>query len=272
MLSGFAVMLNAMSAARSNADEPSSAAVGAWVKGQIEDGRLTVEFYDPAKQPKPFPGWTDFEFRLEYRYDYQVQFPQSQSPPKTKNKPQNKKSVPPSSPVMAVIVPTYTKIEVPIKHRMLLPRYLESDAWHEKGLARHELDHVRVGLHPRLPMLGKHLLRKLSRIEGKVGMPTDANREWVDKQMTAEITLRRDAIQALVAAINSKIDKVTNHGVIPLPDAEEFLANLYLKENLDEMKFAYLPQVLDLIGTREYLQARLTIPEAAADRPERQKK
>ncbi len=258
MLSSVAVLLNGGTALRLCADEPSAAAVGAWVKEQIADGRLTVEFYDPAKPPKPFPGWTDFEFRLEYRYDYQVEFPQ----PKSKDKNKKKVVVRPGA---AVIVPTYTKIDVPIKHRMLLPKYLESDRWYEKGLAKHELEHVRVGLHPRLVLLGKHLVKKLGRIEGMVDAPADANREWVEKRMTAELALRRDAIQALVAAINRKIDTVTNHGVVLLPNHDEFFANLYLKENLDEMKFAYLPEVLDLVGSRDYQQAKLVIREVAVD-------
>ena len=258
MVSSVAVLLNGGMATRLCADEPSSAAVGAWVKEQIADGRLTVEFYDPAKQPKPFPGWTDFEFRLEYRYDYKVEFPQ----PKSKDKNKKKVVVRPGA---AVIVPTYTKIDVPIKHRMLLPKYLESDRWHEKGLAKHELEHVRVGLHPRLVMLGKHLVKKLGRVEGMVDAPADANREWVEKRMTAELALRRDAIQTLVLAINRKIDTVTNHGVVLLPNHDEFFANLYLKENLDEMKFPYLPEVLDLLGSRDYQQAKLLIREVVVD-------
>ena len=261
MLCCFVLLLNDGTNQRLSAEEPTSTAVGAWVREQIKDGRLTVEFYDPAKPPKPFPGWTDFEFRLEYRYDCKLEFPASKN--KT-NKTKGTRSG------LAVIIPTYTKIEVPIKHRMQLPKYLESERWYEKGLAKHELEHVRVGLHPRLEMLGKHLVGKLRRVEGMIDKPTDANREWIATRLNAEIAPRRDAIQALVLEINRKIDTVTNHGVLPYPDLDEFLTDLYLKENLDEMKFPYLPEVLDLINTKEYQRARLVIPdvEPAAQKPE----
>ena len=229
-----------------SADEPSAATVSAWVKKQIDDGRLKVEFYDPAKPPRPYPGWTDFEFRLEYRYDYQLETPRKRQ----KGDPGNP----------TAIIPNFTRIEIPINHRMQLPKPLESDRWFEAVLARHELDHVRVGMHPRLAMLGKHLVKKVTRIAVSVEAK-EATREWISTRVDAELAPRRDAIKALVLDINRKIDTLTDHGAAALPNREEFLSSLFLKENLDEMKFPYLTEVLDLIETREYQQARVQIQE-----------
>jgi hypothetical protein len=221
------------------AKEPAPAATAAWVKEQIADGRLNVEFYDPLKPPRPFPGWTDFEFRLEYQYKYRIE------PLKSRKAARDR----------VVIFPTFTKIEVPVKNRVLLPATAKSERWYEGALASHELEHVRIGTHPRLMMLGKHLVKKVNRIESTVETISDATPDWVAARLDEVVAPRRDAIHALVAGINRKVDKDTNHGRIPLPNLEGFLANLYLKEHLDEMKFAYLAEVLDLVGTPEYLMA-----------------
>lgn len=232
------------------ADEPSEAAVARWVKEQLDDGRLTVEFYDPNKQPKPFPGWTDFDFRLEYRYEFKVEFP--------KNAKKN-------APTTATIVPKFTKVELPVKNKILLPKFLESDRWYTRPLAKHELEHVRAGLHPRLTMLAQHLVKKVQRLEHRVDKPSVVNADWASDRINEAMAPRRDALKALVANINRKIDDDTRHGGIPYPNFEDFLDRLYLKENLDDMKFPFLAEVNDLLATPDYQKAKSVIREPAAD-------
>ena len=250
LLSGTVLLMVASSTESRSADDPSTITVKAWVKEQIDNRRLKVEFYDPAKPPQPYPGWTEFEFRMEYRCDYQLEQPRKKRKGEFGNP--------------TAILPTFTRIDVPITHRMQLPKGLESDRWYEAVLARHELDHVRVGLHPRLVMLGKHLVKKVARIPISVERK-EVTKEWISDKINAEIAPRRDAFKALVMGINRKIDTLTNHGAIPLQNREEFLAGLYLKENLDDMKFPYLTEVLDLIETREYRQAQVQIREIDVD-------
>ena len=245
LVMGLALCLSS-TAASVFAEEPPSAVIAAWVKGQMKDGRLTLEFYDRNKPPRPFPGWTEFDFRLEYRYDYLTEFPKSRK-----------------GELQVVVLPQFTKIEVPVKHRMQLPNYLDTKLWYDSPLARHELEHVCVGLHPRLAMLGKHLVKKVARIEATVSSPDEVNAEWIAKKVDAEMVPRRDAIQTLIQKINQKIDDLTGHGNEALPNRNEFLSSIFLKENLDEMKFPYLPEVLDLINTREYQRAQLVIGEEA---------
>lgn len=223
--------------------------VAEWVNQLIKAEQLTVEYYDPAKPPKPFPGWTDFEFRLNYQYDYRMDWTQKKG-----------------GRVAVVVVPKYLKLDVPIKHHIQLPQTLKAERWYEAGLARHELEHVRVGMHPRLEMLGKHLISKVQRIEGMVDRPDDVTLQWVKTRVDAEMAARRDAVLALVLGINQKIDKSTNHGATELADRETFFSELYLKESLDQMKFPYLGQVLDLIAKPDYQKARVQLQQF--DRPE----
>jgi hypothetical protein len=232
---GFAVEMRA--------DEPPELRLSTWLKSQTDAGRINLEFYDPGL-PRQFPGWTVFEYQFEFQYECQVSWPQKKPRPGS-----------------IVLVPTFTKLEIPITHRVELPRVLESDRWFEAVLARHELEHVRVGSHPRLVILSKHLVKKLKRIERTVDDPAQVTKEWIQMQVEGELKLRKDAIQSLVMDINRRIDKVTNHGALSLEDREEFFAKLFLKENLDQMKFPYLSEVLDLIDTREYLNTRIQIRE-----------
>lgn len=226
------------------AEEPASNKVSTWVDGLTRSGHLKVEYYDPARPPKPYPGWTQFEFSLDYRYEYRMDW----TPRKAGG-------------VAVVVTPDFQQLDLPVLHRVQLPMTLKSNRWFETGLGRHELDHVRVGMHPRLAMLGKHLMSKVRRLDGIVNQPDDVTQAWVQKRVDAEMAPRRDAIQALVLAINSKLDTLTNHGATELPEREEFLSKLYLKENLDEMKFPYLPQALDLISKPEYQRVRIQLQQ-----------
>ncbi|MDB5344912.1 MAG: hypothetical protein JWP89_3289 [Schlesneria sp.] len=227
------------------ADEPSPAAVAAWIKTQIKDERLKVEFYDPLKPPKRFPGWTDFEFRVIYEYDYRFAM-------HTKKK--QKIGV-------IEIRPKFTRVDMPVTNRTLLPNSLEGETWYQSALAKHELEHIRVGLHPRLVLLTRHLVEKIEVIEVPAASLSEVTREWIAKHVDEAVAIRKDAVQAFVTRINAKIDSVTRHGATPYPDLDLFLDSLYLKENLDEFKFPYLSEVLDLIESPDYKKARIAIPE-----------
>lgn len=225
--------------------DPSPAAVAVWIKGQIDNERLVVEFYDPAKPPKKYPGWTDFEFRVVYEYDYRFTLP-----PKRNQK------------VGAIeIRPKFSRIDVPVKNRTLLPNTLEGDTWYMAPLAKHELEHVSVGLHPRLVLLTRRLIEKIEVIEVPAVPIAEVTPEWIGQHVDEAVTVRKDAIQTLVTRINSKIDSVTKHGSLAYPDWDLFLEGLYLKENLDELKFPYLTEVLDLFESPNYKNARFAIPE-----------
>ena len=236
------------------ADDKPEPALSTWIKELKDSGRLTVEFYEPG-QPRQYEGWTVFEYKLFFEYECQLEWPRKK--PRAGS---------------VAIVSKFTKVELPVTHRMELPKRLEGERWYETTLARHELDHVRVGTHPRLAMLGKHLVKKLNRLERTVEKPADVTRDWTRKQIDDEVLRRKDAIEKLVMDINRHIDKVTRHGARPLENREQFLAELFLKENLDEMKFPYLADALDLLDTREYLQARVQTAEVDTSRPDEGKK
>lgn len=221
-----------------------------WIKPPFDRGLVTVEFYDPAKQPREFPGWTNFDFDLTYRFDYEYRLREDRK----------KKFA-------VTLLPKFSKVELVVRHRIQLPKHLESPRVWEMRLAQHELEHVGIGAHRRAVMLAEHLVRKIERVERTAGKPSEITLDWAQAAIREEITPRRVALDELIKANNRSLDKLTGHGARSLADRDAFYGQMYLKENLDEMKFPYLPEVLDLLDDRDYLAARWEVSAGKNDKP-----
>lgn len=231
------------------AEPPTTVSPPAWIKPAFEQGRTKVEYYDPAKDPHEFPGWTIFDSDLNYQFESEYQFRENRQ----------KKYV-------VTLEPKFTKVELIVRHRIQLPKRHESPRVWESPLAQHELEHVAIGAHRRAAMLADHLVRKVRQIERIVGKPSEITNDWVEKAIREELTPRREALVELLRANNRNLDKLTGHGARPLADRDAFYAQMYLKENLDEMKFPYLHEVLDLLDQRDYQAARWEAAPAKSDR------
>lgn len=222
----------------SAADSPAVASPPAWIKPAFAQGLTKIEFYDPAKDPHEFPGWTVFDSDLKYQFDYEYQLREDK-----------KKYV-------VTLMPKFTKVELVVRHRIQLPLKYESSRVWESPLAQHELEHVGIGAHRRTVMLAQHLVRKVQRVERTVSKPNQITNDWAQDAIREEIAPRREALDELLKANNRNLDKLTGHGARPLADRDAFYAEMYLKENLDELKFPYLHEVLELLEDRDYLAAR----------------
>ena len=234
------------------AEPPAAASPPAWIKPAFEQGRTKIEFYDPAKDPREFPGWTVFDSDLTYQFDYEYKFREDKQ----------KKYV-------VTLVPKFSKVELVVRHRVQLPqRYKSSRVW-ESPLAQHELEHVGIGAHRRTEMLAQHLVRKIERVERTVSKPSEITNDWAQDAIRDEIAPRREALDQLLKANNRNLDKLTGHGARPLANRDAFYAEMYLKENLDEMKFPYIHEVLDLLDQRDYQAARWEAAPAKSDKPEK---
>ena len=213
---------------------------------------VTVEFYDPEKQPREFPGWTIFDSDLTYQFEYEYKFREDR---------QQK--------YVVTLSPKYSRVGLVVRHRIQLPLYLESPRLWEMRLAQHELEHVGVGAHRRAALLAEYLVRKVQRVERSANKPSDITQAWVQDAIREEIAPRREALDQLLKANNRSLDKLTGHGARSLDDREDFYARMYLKENLDEMKFPYLAEVLDLLDDRDYLAARWESPPKKNEKPDK---
>ena len=214
-----------------------------WIRSAERSGRLEVDFYPPDKRPTQYAGWTDFELTLEYKYEQQMKWKFTRE--KTVN---------------VTIYPTFTTIKPLMSHTVKLPDSLYASSWHESELGRHELDHIAIGSHPRLILLTTHLVKNIVTIKSQADRITDVNQKWAQEEITKEVNRRSQAVQSLVSDNNKRLDDLTRHGAREIDDRTGFFDRLFLKENLDESKFAYLGDVLKLIDSPEYRNATIQFP------------
>jgi hypothetical protein len=220
------------------ADEKPTAVVN-WIHAAEKSDQLKVDFYDPNTPPKAYPGWTDFELSLSYKFRHQTRW-----------------KIGKGNAYTVTIHPSFTSVKTAVKHVVQLPNTIDQTRWQDSILGRHELDHVAIGSHPRLLMLTSHLVKNLKSVNRKANRVADVTNEWAQAAITAEIDLRRLAIQQLITANNVNLDLITRHGGETVPDREAFFDRLFLKENLDELKFLYLGESHKLLETDEYRQAK----------------
>ena len=231
------------------ADPPAVPAPPEWIKPPFDRGLVKIEYYDPAKDPREFPGWTIFDFDLTYRFDYEYRL-REERPKK----------------YAVTLLPKFTKVDLVVRHRIQLPKLFESPRLWDQRLAQHELEHVGIGAHRRTVMLAEHLLRKVQRVERTVKKPGEVTLDWAQDAIREELAPRREALDQLIKANNRNLDKLTDHGARLLDDRDAFYTQIYLKENLDEMKFPYLSEVLELIEDPDYLAARWETPAGKSDK------
>lgn len=236
-----------LAAMRVSAAEPTDGAVPpAWIKPVFDRGLTKIEFYDPAKQPQKLPGWTTYNFDLDHRFTYEYDSRET-----TRNS--KKKS-------LVTITPHFTKVEFAVRHLIQLPKRLDTARVWDVPLAQHELEHVAISGHLRVVLLAEHLVQKIKKIERTFDNPSQITDELLQAAINDTITPRRQALDALLTANNRHLDKLTGHGAKALADREAYFSQLYLKENLDEMKFPFLSDVLDLLDQPGYQAARWESP------------
>lgn len=150
-----------------------------------------------------------------------------------------------------------TKLEpkIELTHLIRLPSTFKSpDVWGSRTL-RHEFDHVAVSLDPRAMLLLRHLLVHLPVIERTLESKEMPTNDLLNKLVDEEVVKRRQSVVELMRQNNQRLDKLGVHGAEVVPNRATFFTQLYTKENLAEMKFPFIEQVLDLLETAEYQQA-----------------
>ena len=208
------------------------------LKRLIEDGKITVVYDSDPEFVKAGRGWADFHIQLKHSFRYSLT--------KTQRRGRWHLTI------------TVTKLEpqIELTNIIRLPVQYKSPRVWESHVLRHEFDHVATSLDPRPLLLFKHLLLHLPPIEMTLEPKEQPSEEAINKRITDAIEQRHTAIRDLIRQNNIMLDKVSEHGRIPVPSRAEFFAKLYTKENLAEQKFPFIDEVLGLLETPEYQQAR----------------
>ncbi|HLQ44959.1 MAG TPA: hypothetical protein VK137_09545 [Planctomycetaceae bacterium] len=208
------------------------------IKRLIEDGKVTVVYDSDPEFVKAGRGWADFHIQLKHSFRYSL----------TKTQRRGKQH----------LTITVTKLEpqIELTHIIRLPVPYKSPRVWDGNVLRHEFDHVAISLDPRPLLLFKHLLLHLPPIEMSLEPKEQPSEAAINQRINDAIDQRHTAVRDVIRANNITLDKVSQHGGIPIPGRAEFFAKLYTKENLAEQKFPFIDEVLGLLESPEYQQAR----------------
>ncbi len=203
----------------------------------IDRGKVEVVYDSDPEFVRASRGWADFHVQIRSSFKYDLK--------KTR---QNGRWN-----VTLDITKLEPKIE--LTHLIRLPSTFKSpDVWSSRVL-RHEFDHIAVSLDPRAMLLLRHLLVHLPEIERTLEPKETPTNDVLNKLVDEEVVKRRQAVVELMKQNNQQLDKLGAHGAELVPNRATFFTQLYTKENLAEMKFPFIEQVLDLLETAEYRQA-----------------
>ncbi len=204
------------------------------IKRLIKDGKVEVVYDSDPEFVKAGRGWADFHIQLKHAFRY--------SPTKIKN--QGRWQV--------KLIITKLESQIELTHLIRLPSSFKSpDVWSGRIL-RHEFDHVAISLDRRPLLLLKHLLEHMPSIERTLEANQQPSDELFGQWINEESDKRLTAIKELMRQNNVRLDKLSAHGINTVPERAAFFAKLYTKENLAELKFPFVEEVLSLLETPKY--------------------
>jgi hypothetical protein len=149
------------------------------------------------------------------------------------------------------------KHKIKRRHVVRMPlAYYDPGVWRTQ-LMRHEFDHVAVSIDQRPILMLKHLCKQMSTIEHVLESPGKPSKELCLGLVNNALRRRQNAVIDLVRANYVLLDKVSMHGMIPVPNRGKFFVRLYTKQNLQEQRFPFADEVADLLETPEYRSVKV---------------
>lgn len=118
-----------------------------WIRRLLEVGRVKVEYYDLSKGRRGMGGLTKYWLRAHYKYDYRYKWRRE------------------GGERIVSVKPTLRTVTVWTDHRVYIPDSYDRPGRWNRGLMRHEFEHVAISTDPRLKMLIDHLCRKIGWVE-----------------------------------------------------------------------------------------------------------
>jgi hypothetical protein len=143
------------------------------------------------------------------------------------------------------------------RHVVQMPlAYHRADVW-ETQLLLHEFDHVALSGDQRIKLLLDEVCGNLPTITVKLAGDEKPDDAFLGERVNDEITRREKAVLNLVRANYLLLDKVSDHGRVPIPNREQFFAQLFTRANLQQHRFPYLEQVSKLLDSEAYRAVKL---------------
>jgi hypothetical protein len=196
------------------ADLPEPAAE---IRDLIEAGRVTFEAgeREAAQTPRTGPRITaETHYRIAYNYNTRSRWKID-----SKNR-------------RVVITVRFRDIEWQPTHRIWFEKRPATEDFWSHPLVLHEFDHVRISTDPRVAERFEQLLRSKRSITQSLSAEDVVDREFVDRLVDKHVIEIFSEISELVSIRYKELDRVTSHGLHPLPE-DSFLSGL-LRPNASE--------------------------------------
>ena len=221
-------------------------------KKLIEAGDVEFDFYEGTIAFGKFRASTTFDFDLQFKFKYRTRESQRGS----------KKIV-----KVSVTFPT---IKTKIRNVIKIPKSFVGEEFWEHPLVGHEFEHVRINVDPRVPLLARHLVKKIQYFEYEFDSSESFDKEILQNDINKRVAAISKSMTKLIQANNDLLDEITSHGFQSKKLDPNFFNRLYMASNLKEQKFPALQDVEDLLKLRRYQQfAKSDASDKDADSTER---
>ena len=156
-------------------------------------------------------GETRFTFR--YRYDSRATW-------------QTRSTQGGTSRQIADIRVKFRSIKLFLNHDVWLRKVPPTESFWEALIVRHEMDHVRISADPRIENWFLDRVKTIERIRVPLSMVADRNGQVGNAKVQALIEAKMkealDETTGLVQIRYRELDRLTQHGLVPIPDATHF--------------------------------------------------
>jgi hypothetical protein len=204
----------------------------------LKTGDVTVEYVSDPEFVAANIGKCHFSLKFEHTWKYR--YSRSKKDGKTTVK----------------VTPHTVTPTVEMHHTIRLPIRYASQKWSGR-LLRHELDHVAVSSDPRPALLLEYLATHLPPIKHELADGETADSALYKRLVNEALDRRKDAVVELIQQNYKRLDEVSQHGTVPIPDRAGFFADLYSKERLASLEFPFAAEALGVFETDPYRNAEL---------------
>ncbi len=115
----------------------------------------------------------------------------------------------------------YTNVEFHPSHEVWFRRQPQTDGYWKNKLVLHELDHVKISSDPALEGRFRELLRNNAVIEKNLAGNVTVNDPYIDRLVDQHTEKLFQRISELIAIRYRELDRVTRHGLDPLPESSQ---------------------------------------------------
>lgn len=166
----------------------------------IESGNVSLSFYDPAEVKRQYAGETKLDLRYDYRsssrWDAQRE----------------------GDGHVVTVRSQFRQFKFTRRHTIVLPIRMAGENFYSRPLVEHEFDHVRISTNPAFEKQFQRWIEAELRVL-KLTLPAGQtlDNQWVQAQIKAAMKQRFDRLLDLIQIRYRELDRVTDHGMTPLP-------------------------------------------------------